>query len=145
MCQAIKPTPVPDPDSFDYWSAARSGRLVIPYCARCGRYFFPPRKVCFDCGAKSIFRHVSGRGRVFSFCVAHMPVIRGFSTPYLVAVVELVEQKGLFLTTNLTRCAPREAAIGMDVEVTFEPLTEEIHLPQFQPALRHGSGLIGDH
>lgn len=107
----------------------------MAYCTQCDWYFFPPLKVCSNCWAVSIFRQVSGRGRVFSYCVAHKPIIPGFSPPYIVAVVELVEQGGLHLTTNLIRCAPSEAAIGMDVEVTFEALTEEIHLPQFQPLL----------
>ena len=47
--------------------------------------------------------------------------------------MELVEQKGLRLTTNIYNCAPDDVAIGMAVRVVFEPY-EDVWLPMFEPA-----------
>jgi hypothetical protein len=46
--------------------------------------------------------------------------------------VELPEQAGLRLTTNIVGCAPNDVEIGMPVEVTFETF-EDIALPLFRP------------
>jgi hypothetical protein len=34
-------------------------------------------------------------------------------------------------------CAPEEVGIGMEVEVLFEHVTDEIAIPKFRPADRH--------
>jgi uncharacterized OB-fold protein len=53
--------------------------------------------------------------------------------PYVVAVVELDEQKALRLTTNIVGCAPSDVFIGMAVEVDFEHL-DDVYLPLFRPS-----------
>lgn len=57
----------------------------------------------------------------------------GLEAPYIVAVVELVEQEGLRLTTNIVNCSADAVYIGMDVRVLFEN-HEDVWLPLFEPA-----------
>jgi uncharacterized OB-fold protein len=57
----------------------------------------------------------------------------GFEPPYVFAIVELTEQDGLRLTTNVVDCAPDAVDIGMEVEVTFEA-RGDAWLPLFRPA-----------
>jgi len=52
----------------------------------------------------------------------------------VVAIVELEEQAGLRLTTNLVGCAPADVAIGMPVRVVFEDAGDGVFLPLFEPA-----------
>ena len=47
--------------------------------------------------------------------------------------MELEEQAGLLLTSNILDCPTDQVRIGMLVEVTFEEVTEEVSLPQFRP------------
>ena len=75
---------------------------------------------------------MSGRARVATFTVNHQPWIPGFEPPYLVAIVELVEQPGLRLTTNLVNCALDAARIDMPVRVVFEP-RDDVWIPLFEP------------
>ena len=35
--------------------------------------------------------------------------------------------------TNLVECEPEDVKIGMEVEVVFQPVTDEITLPYFRP------------
>jgi uncharacterized OB-fold protein len=36
--------------------------------------------------------------------------------------------------TNIIQCNPRDVRIGMPVEVTFVPATDQITIPYFKPA-----------
>ena len=77
---------------------------------------------------------LSGRGTVFSYCVMHLPLVAGFAPPYVVAVIELQEQPGLRITTNILNCPIDGVRIGMAVTVTFEDREGGNAVPQFEPA-----------
>ena len=71
----------------------------------------------------------------FLRCRACRHWIHGFDPPYAVAIVELDEQPGLRLTTNVVGCEPDQVAIGMRVRVTFEE-RDGVHVPLFEPEPR---------
>lgn len=79
-------------------------------------------------------QQVSGRARLFSFTVNHQPWFPGQEVPYVIGLVELVEQPGLRLTTNLVNCPLERVEIGMDLQVVFENVSGEVALPLFEPA-----------
>src|SRR3546814_15375998 len=56
----------------------------------------------------------------------------GLAVPYVLALVELSEQAGLYLPTNIIGCDPETVRIGMEVEAVFEQV-EEYFVPLFQP------------
>jgi uncharacterized OB-fold protein len=79
---------------------------------------------------------VSGRATLATFSVNHQPWMPGPELPYIVAIVEIVEQPSLRLTTNLVNCAPDDARIGMPVRVTFEHHPDpdgDVYIPLFEP------------
>jgi hypothetical protein len=49
-------------------------------------------------------------------------------------LVELVEQQGLRLTTNIIHCPVERLAIGMPLCVLFETVNDDVALPLFEPA-----------
>jgi uncharacterized protein len=53
--------------------------------------------------------------------------------PYVVAIIELVEQADLRLLSNIIGCDPSEVSIGMPVAVTFGQF-EDIWIPLFERA-----------
>jgi uncharacterized OB-fold protein len=60
----------------------------------------------------------------------------GFETPYVVAIVEIAEQPGLRLTTNLVNCPIEEIRVGMAVRVLFrhhEDPNGDVWVPLFEP------------
>jgi uncharacterized OB-fold protein len=75
---------------------------------------------------------VSGTGVVYTLTINHQPWYPGQTVPYAVAMVELPEQVGLRLTTNIIGCEPEAVCIGMPVRVRFVPF-EDVHLPLFEP------------
>jgi len=51
--------------------------------------------------------------------------------PYVIAIIELEEQPGLRITSNVIGVQPEQMAIGMPVRVSFTQL-EDIWLPLFE-------------
>jgi uncharacterized OB-fold protein len=76
---------------------------------------------------------VSGRGEVWAHTVNHQPWFPAMPPPYVVAIVELVEEPGLRLTTNIVGCPPDDVRAGMGVEVGFEDVGGGVWLPLFRP------------
>ncbi len=131
-----RPLPEPDDQSAFYWQAAREHRLAILRCRQCGRYVHYPRSECPACHATGVRpAPVSGQGRIHSYTVTHYVPAAGLrdAVPFVVALVELVEQTNLRIIANLRECAPADVRIGMPVEVFFEDVTPEVTLPQVRP------------
>ena len=121
------------PDSEHFWRGGAEGQLLVLRCATCGRYAHPPVPVCPECLSPGLRpESVSGRGTVFSYTVNRHSMRGEPVDPYVIALVELVEQPGLRLTTNIIDCAIERVAVGMEVAVRFEQLGEA-YLPLFAP------------
>lgn len=126
--------PVLHPEEQPYWEAARRHELVLPRCDSCGKVYYPVGPVCPNCLSDNFsWVPMSGRGTVSSFVVYHKgwtPWLKS-RVPYVVAQVQLAE--GPRLTTNLPNIDPADVRIGMEVQVAYETLTEEVTLVQFRP------------
>jgi uncharacterized OB-fold protein len=132
-----RPLPLPDEETRFFWEAAREHRLEMLYCADCDRYVHYPRPVCPGClSAAMAPRALSGRGTVYTYTVAEQAFHPFWADrlPYVLVVVDLAEQPGLRLVSELVGVAEDEVAVGMPVEVVWEDVTEEISLPLFRRA-----------
>jgi uncharacterized OB-fold protein len=83
---------------------------------------------------------VSGRGFVYSYVIVRHPVHPAIhekeQTPYNLCVIELEEQEGLRICSNILQVAPEDISIDMPVQVTFIAVVDdpEVVLPLFLPA-----------
>ena len=135
MKATVRLLPQVGPDNEHFWQGGREGELRFLRCQPCGHYVHPPSPLCPQCLSRRLEPEaVSGRAVVHTFTVNHQRWIPGFEPPYVVAIVELEEQEGLRLTTNLVHCEPDRVEIGMRVRVLFEELDENVFLPLFEPA-----------
>ncbi len=122
-----------------FWKSGATGSLEILCCKACSTWIHPPAPICPACLSRDVEpRAVSGRATLASFTVNHQPWIPGFDPPYVVALVELPEQAGLRLTTNLIDCAPEDARIGMPVEICFDEY-DGVWIPLARPAAGGGA------
>jgi uncharacterized protein len=119
-------------DTREFWTAGAAGVLRLPFCGHCARWNFPPDLRCQTCGGVADYRTLSGKGRVFTYTVAHHPFNPEVPVPYVIAIVELVEQDGLRFTTNIVNCAPEQMAVGLPVRVLFED-QGDVWVPIFEP------------
>jgi len=113
------PPPITDANRA-FWTGGASGELRIQYCQSCERWIYPPATGCPTCGSSVVDRPVSGKGTVFTFTINRHQYHPDVPPPYVVAIVELVEQPGLRFTTNIVGCEPEAVEIGMPVRVLFE-------------------------
>lgn len=128
-----RPIPKPTPETQHFWDGTRAGELRIQHCSDCDHTYFPPRPFCPECSSRSVEVVVaSGRATLYSYVIHHREV-PGFTPPYAIAVVELAE--GPRMMTNIVDCeqTPEALQLDMELEVTFEAVSEEISLPQFRP------------
>jgi uncharacterized OB-fold protein/acyl dehydratase len=128
-----RPRPARSRDTAFFWEGVDAGRLLIQRCASCSRLRHPPGPMCPACHSLEWDAlEACGRGRVYSFVVAHHPKVPPFAYPNLIALIELEE--GTRLVSNLVGIDPAEVAIGMPVEVCFTRVDDSLVLPLFRRA-----------
>ena len=121
-------------DSSAFWQGGESGRLMIHRCSTCRRFFHPPAPICPSCGSLDVApQATSGRGRIATYTINRQAWKPELAAPYVVAIVELDDQPGLRLLSNVVELAPDQVRIGMPVHVTFEQ-HEDVWLPLFKKA-----------
>ena len=127
-----RPLPLPDPDTAFFWEATSQRKLEILRCQKCGTWVHYPKPSCWNCASDDLKpEQVSGRGTVYSYTVTHQDV-PGYKAPFAVVIVELEEQAGLRMVSNVINVPPEDVRIGMPVEVTFQPVAEDVWLPLFK-------------
>jgi uncharacterized OB-fold protein len=133
--QDRRPVPEPDDTSRFFWEGAKEGRLLVQHCDACDRYQYPPDVVCIHCQSSELTSaQVSGRGTLYSFSIVDRAFLAGFvdALPYVVGLVELEEQRGLKMLTNIVEAENETLRVGMPLEVVFEQ-RGDVALPQFRP------------
>ena len=132
-----RPVPAPDDVSGFFWEAAAEHRLVLQRCRSCRKLQYPPEICCVHCQSDEFdLAELTGTGVLYSYAVVERALHAGFvdKLPYVVAFVELDEQPGLRILTNLVDVPPgTDLSCGMPVEVTFEE-RGAVTLPQFRLA-----------
>ena len=138
MSEAKRPfrvLPQVTPENEHYWKGGARGALCFLRCGECRTYVHPPSPLCPNCLSKQLApAPVSGRARLLTWTVNHHPWIPGFEPPYVIAIVEIEEQPGLRITTNLVNCTPEELRMDLPVRVLFEEREDGVFLPLFEPA-----------
>lgn len=121
----------------DFWQGGEHGELRFWRCQDCGHYIHPPLPICPMCHSKRLAAEaVSGGATLTSFSINHQPWMPGPELPYVVVIVEIVEQPSVRLTTNLVNCPHDEIRIGMPLRVVFEHHEDpdgDVWIPLFEP------------
>jgi len=108
-----------------FWTSGASGKWQFPRCTTCRRFIHPGQPRCTTCLTDTLVPEpVLGRGTVFTFTINRYAWLPGWETPYVAAIVELDDQPGLRVTSNLVGCDPEQVRIGDRVQVVFSPQGE---------------------
>lgn len=127
----------PDVFTTPFWEATAQHRLVVPRCTTCGTYRFPPSAFCYVCRTQEVeWVEQPGRGTLYSYTVAWHPLLPDVSdsVPYIPAVVELPDTGGVRLIANLIEVRPSEVRIGMDLELVWRDVHDDVTVATFRPA-----------
>jgi hypothetical protein len=124
--------PQGDEESVGFWAGTAEGELRVQACGACGKFRFPPRVMCPHCqSTERLWRAVSGQGTIWSFVVAHPPLLPAYApfAPFPVITVTLTEDPALRMVGNLVtgpsgainEIDPATIVIGEPVHVVFSP------------------------
>lgn len=128
-------------DAAPFWQGTARGELLLQTCAACGQRRMPPRPMCFACrSTEQKWVRLSGRGTVWSFVVAHPPLLPAYQAlaPYNVITVAVDEDPTIRFVGNLVarpdgpinEIDPTSIRIGEPVRVVFQQV-EDVYLPRW--------------
>jgi uncharacterized OB-fold protein len=122
-----------DHDTSGFFAAAAREELAICACAACGAILHLPRAYCARCGSwDTVWRTVSGQGRLYSWTTVEHQVHRSFPVPYTIILVELEDAPEARFVGYLP--GRPDLTAGMPMRAWFEPVDEEgTRLPQWTP------------
>jgi uncharacterized protein len=135
-----------DEESERFWEGTALGELRVQACGACHRLRFPPRVMCPHCqSTERYWQVVSGRGTIWSYVVAHPPLLPAYAelAPYNVITVTLAEDPALRMVGNLVsgvegpinEIDPDSIVIDEPVEVVFSrrehPDGELVFMPEW--------------
>jgi uncharacterized protein len=125
--------PAAEVDAYFFWASGQDGQLRLQRCCDCGYFIHPPTGRCPVCASDRCRPEVvSGRGAIYTFTVNYQQWVKG-QQPYVIAIVELDEQSGLRLTTNVLGCDVDQVTVGMRVAAGFIA-GNGVWYPVFAPA-----------
>jgi uncharacterized OB-fold protein len=129
----LRTVPVLHDLNREFWTAGSDNELRLPRCAACGFWSYPPGPMCPRCRRRTLrWETTSGTAVLFTYthnCKAWNPEV---PVPYTIGIVELPEQSGLRMTSNIVHCDPADVFIGMPLRVVFER-QDEFCIPLFEP------------
>lgn len=135
MSGPLEGLPLPDlaylPDyEKGFWEGPHHQELRIQQCLDCKRFRHPPTPMCPDCHSLNYeWTKTTGKGKVYSFLIvragAHPAIREKGQIPYNVCLIELDDQEGLRIVSNLLHTAPSDIHIGMPVVAKFHPAKDE--------------------
>ncbi len=128
---------VTEPDSAEFWAAAKRHELVVQRCTDCGTYRHTPLPICHACRSFSFeWAKLSGKGVVFTYTIIHNPVHSALKDrcPFNVVVVELPDAGNVRMVGNLIDCPDDQIKVGMPVDVAWEDTNDDVTLPLWRRA-----------
>lgn len=116
-----------------FWQGIKQRKLKFQKCSGCGTFSHPPRVRCPKCkGDGWEWVESSGKGRIYSWTVARQEVHPAFRVPFEIVLVEMENEPGVRIISNMIDCSPEEISFDMPVEVCFREVTKEWALPMFK-------------
>ena len=100
-------------------------RLEAGQCGQCGKLFYPPRRVCDECGQRT-FEPIKLplAGTLVSYTVIRVsPPEHADLAPYAVGLVEL--SGGARLECQVVDCDFERLRVGMPVKLEFRRIQED--------------------
>ncbi|HKD65827.1 MAG TPA: OB-fold domain-containing protein [Candidatus Binataceae bacterium] len=117
----VRPDPVMGLYDAPLWEYVKQKELRLQRCADCGEFRYPPGSHCPNCLSENFeWARLSGRGRVYAWCVFHRQYFPEIAVPNPIVMVQTEE--GPIVAANLVGSDPSVLRLDLPMEVTFEPV-----------------------
>jgi len=131
----MRARPVPAQHDQPFWDGLGQHRMVLPYCAECAAFRYPPGPRCPRClSAVVSWRECPGGGTLWSWATARRAFAPGLGVPYTVVQVELDVQPGLLVDSTLAAAGDTPLRLGLPLSAVYldDPRGFTVHA--FRPA-----------
>ncbi len=128
---ALFPVPKIYAHTKEYWEGAKQGKLILPYCAHCEKFFFYPRVICPECYKNDILhKEMERKGTIETYSIVHHAPFEVFSkqVPYALGMIRLKEDVLIFMGI---KGDIEKIKMGAEGDVVFEK-REDFFIPFFQ-------------
>jgi len=108
-----------DPWTRPFWERAAEGLLVLPRCAACTQFRWPPGPFCPYCRSQQTEWAPAGIARVYSFTIVQDPRETGVgpSAPRVPALIEFPEANGVRLLAAIVDTPLADIRIGAQLKL----------------------------
>lgn len=125
--QRARLVPSADLDSAPWWAAIARHELQLQRCDDCGRWRWPARVLCGECGSLAWSWHlVPPTGTVVSWITTHHAFLPGFTAPYHTVFVALGVQDDIVMPG--TWFGAHAPTTGMPVQAHFDDIAQDVAL-----------------
>jgi uncharacterized OB-fold protein len=118
-----------------FWDSLRERSVKVQRCDECGAFRYVPKEICSRCySASYTWAPISGRGTVYSYTIVHRAPTPAYQEDVPYAIVHVAMAEGIRMAGNLIGADPETVAIDGPVRITYQDLTPEWTILQFEPA-----------
>jgi uncharacterized OB-fold protein len=102
-----------------FWDAAAAERLIVPHCAACGTFRWPPGPFCPECSAQAVTWVDAGPARIYSYTIAPRVAPDGQTQVAVPALIEFPQAGGLRLIAAIVDTPIAAIKVGARVRPGF--------------------------
>jgi uncharacterized protein len=118
-----------------YWDSLKEHSIKVQKCDSCGAFRYVPKEICNKCRATAFtWAPIAGTGEVYTFTIVRRAPTPAYQQDAPYAIVHVVMEEGFRMIGSLRVDDPESVAIGQPVRVTYDDVTPDWTILQFQPA-----------
>jgi hypothetical protein len=118
-----------------YWDSLRAHDIRVQKCDSCGAFRYVPKEICSHChSSEATWSPISGKGHVYTFTVVRRAPTAAYQADAPYAIIHVTMQEGFRMIGSVRDIEPEAVQIGMPVQVTYDDVTPEWTILQFEPA-----------
>ena len=118
-----------------YWDSLRRHSVEVQKCDNCGAFRYVPKEICSQCFSTDYsWSSIRPTGEIYTFTIIHRAPTPAYQAGAPYVIVHVTMDDGFRMIGGLMNVDPQTVRIGQRVKITYEDVTSEWTLLQFEPA-----------
>jgi uncharacterized protein len=123
------------PLQMPFWESLKARAVQVQRCDNCGKYLYIPKDLCNNCYSEQLtWTPINGHGEIYTYTVVRRAPTPAYAEDAPYTLVHVTMDEGFRMIAKLNGVAPEDVRIGMPVRITYEEVTPEWTLMEFEPA-----------
>jgi uncharacterized protein len=123
------------PAQMPFWDSLKARAVQVQRCDNCGKYLYIPKDICNNCHSEQLtWTPISGHGEIYTYTVVRRAPTPAYAADAPYTLVHVTMDEGFRMIAKLNGVAPEDVRIGAPVRITYEEVTPEWTLMEFEPA-----------